>query len=449
LRAADRQARRCCVVARCRIQYPHRRFISPQERSMSHLENVDPEVARIIRAEQRRQSETLELIASENHVSPAVLEALGSVLTDKYAEGYPHKRCYRGCQNVDDVEQLCIDRAKRLFGAEHANVQPHSGTSANIAVYLAALKPGAKILGMDLLHGGHLSHGKNVNISGMLYKIASYGVRRDTETLDMEEVRRVALAERPDLIICGASAYPRIIDFEAFGRIAREVGCLLMSDIAHIAGLVVGGVHPDPVPHSDFVTTTNHKTLRGPRGGIILSRLKWAEAIDRAVFPGLQGGPLMHVAAAKAVAFQEAMKPDFKRYAQAIVDNAKALAEALGEKGWRLVAGGTDNHLMLIDLHSKDDRLYGHTAAVMLAEAGIISNANPIPFDEPRMAKWTGLRFGTPALTTRGMHGKQMKLIATWIDDILSSRGDEAVISRVRGAVGELCRQFPIPKNDY
>jgi len=415
---------------------------------MSYLENADPEVAGIIRAEQRRQSETLELIASENHVSPAVLEALGSVLTDKYAEGYPGKRCYRGCRNADDVERLCIDRAKRLFGAEHANVQPHSGTSANIAVFLAALKPGAKILGMDLLHGGHLSHGKNINISGMLYNIASYGVRKDTETLDMDEIRQVALAERPELIICGASAYPRIIDFEAFGRIAREVGCLLMSDIAHIAGLVVGGVHPDPVPHSDFVTTTNHKTLRGPRGGIVLCRREWANAIDKAVFPGLQGGPLMHVAAAKAVAFKEAMKPQFKGYVQAIVDNAKALAGALGEKGWRLVSGGTDNHLMLIDLHSKDDRLYGHDAAVMLAKAGIISNANPIPFDEPHMAKWTGVRFGTPALTTRGMRAEQMKLIAAWIDDILSSRGDEKTIAKVLGAVGELCSEFPIPKND-
>ena len=415
---------------------------------MSVLEHADPEVARIIHAEERRQAETLELIASENHVSPAVLEALGSVLTDKYAEGYPGKRCYMGCDHVDDAEQLCIDRAKRLFGADHANVQPHSGTSANLAVFLASLKLGDRILGMDLSHGGHLSHGKDVNLSGMLYKVSSYGVRKDTERLDMDEVRRIALEVRPRMIICGASAYPRQIDFAAFGRIAGEVDAMLMSDIAHIAGLVVGGVHPDPVPHSTFVTTTNHKTLRGPRGGIILCKAEWAAAIDRAVFPGMQGGPLMHVAAAKAVSLQEAMQPSFKEYAREIIRNAQTLAAALAEKGWRIVSGGTDNHLMLVDLHSRDETLFGQEASQILAAAGIISNANPIPFGPPQMSKWTGVRFGTPAVTTRKMGAEEMTRIAVWIDEILSARGDEQTVDRVRRQVRELCAQFPIPKND-
>ncbi|MBN1943702.1 MAG: serine hydroxymethyltransferase, partial [Phycisphaerae bacterium] len=347
---------------------------------MERLEQTDPVIADLIKRERTRQRETLELIASENHVSIPVLRALGSVLTDKYAEGYPHKRCYCGCGEVDEVEQVAIDRAKELFGAEHANVQPHSGTSANLAVYLASIKPGDKILGMDLSHGGHLSHGKNVNLSGTIYNPVYYGVREDTEMLDMDEVRRVAKKEKPVMIIAGASAYPRKIDFAAFGEIAREVGALLLSDIAHIAGLVATGDHPDPVPHSDFVTTTNHKTLRGPRGGIILCKARWAKDIDRAVFPGMQGGPMMHSIAAKAVAFHEAMQPEFKQYTKAILANAKALAGRLMEKGWRLVSGGTDNHLLLVDLRSRLPEMTGKEAAVLLDSVGIVCNMNAIPF---------------------------------------------------------------------
>ncbi|MCK4601677.1 MAG: serine hydroxymethyltransferase, partial [Phycisphaerae bacterium] len=330
-----------------------------------------------------------------------------------------------------------------------ANVQPHCGSSANLAVYLTALKPGDKIMGMSLSHGGHLSHGMSLNISGMFYRTASYGVRRDTETIDIDEVRKAALAERPDLLVVGASAYPRTIDFEAFGRIADEVGCPMLADIAHIAGLVAAGVHPSPVPHSAFVTTTNHKTLRGPRGGIILCRKQYAKAIDAAVFPGLQGGPLMHVIAAKAVAFEEAMQPEFKEYAEKIVANAKTLAETLMEKGWRLVSGGTDNHMMLLDLRSRREDLIGHVAADQLAAAGIIANWNSIPFDPRPPMKASGLRFGTPALTTRGMGAEQMMQIAALIDEVLTSGGDETVIVKARQTVGELCREFPIPNNDH
>jgi len=416
---------------------------------MSVLDQSDSEIARIIAAEEARQASTLELIASENHVSPGVLTALGSVLTDKYAEGYPSRRYYCGNANVDAVEQLCIDRAKELFGAEHANVQPHCGTSANMAVYMAAMNQGDKIMGMDLAHGGHLSHGMRLNFSGICYESVSYGVSRRTEMLDMDEVADLARKERPDLLIVGASAYPRRIDFEAFGAIAKEVGCLMMSDIAHIAGLIVGGVHPDPVPCSDFVTTTNHKTLRGPRGGIILCREKWGKAIDAAVFPGLQGGPLEHVIAAKAVAFHEAMKPEFKDYAAAIVQNAAALADALMERGWRLVSGGTDNHLMLLDLRSRRDGLTGHVGADWLAKAGIIANWNNIPFDPRPPMKASGIRFGTPAVTTRGMGPDQMGRIAAWIDEILASDGQEDLLGRIRGGVEELCRQFPIPNTNH
>ena len=413
---------------------------------MSILEEVDPKVAAVIQAEKKRQNDTLELIASENHVSASVLEALGSVLTDKYAEGYPGRRYYRGNENIDSVEQLAIDRAKELFGAEHANVQPHSGSNANIAVYLAAIKPGAKIMGMTLAHGGHLSHGTSANLSGIFYKTATYGVRQDTEMLDMDQVRDAVLAEKPDLLVCGASAYPRKIDFEAFGSIADEVGCPLLSDIAHIAGLVVAGQHPDPVPHSAFVTTTNHKTLCGPRGGIILCRNQWAQRIDAAVFPGLQGGPLEHVIAAKAVAFHEAMKPQFKDYAAAIVANAAALAQELTDRGWRLVSGGTDNHLMLVDLRSRDSDLTGQMASQWLEQAGIIVNKNVIPYD-PRGAKITsGIRIGTPALTTRRMGIEDMKLIGGWIDEVLASGGNRSVIARIAGGVSELCQRFPIPK---
>ena len=416
---------------------------------MSVLDEVDPEIAEMIQAERKRQSETLELIASENHVSGPVLEALGSVLTDKYAEGYPGRRYYCGNQHVDSVERLAIERAKTLFGAEHANVQPHCGSSANLAVYMAALKPGQKIMGMNLSHGGHLSHGIGFNVSGLFFQAANYGVREDTEMLDMDQVREAVLAERPDMLVCGASAYPRTIDFKAFGQIAQEAGCLLLSDIAHIAGLIVGDVHPDPVPHSDFVTTTNHKTLRGPRGGIILCRQQWAKRIDAAVFPGIQGGPLMHVIAAKAVAFHEATKPYFKVYAARIISNARTLAHALRDRGWRLVSGDTDNHLMLIDLRSRDQALTGHTAAEWLAAAGIIVNKNSIPFDTRPPVQTSGIRLGTPALTTRGMDADEMKRIAEWIDRILASHGDQDVIRQTHGQVVELCRQFPVPHYHY
>ncbi len=412
---------------------------------MERLQYVDPEVAKIITDELHRQANTLELIASENHVSLPVLEAMGSVLTDKYAEGYPGRRYYSGNANTDAVEQLAIDRAKKLFGAEYANVQPHSGTNANLAVYLAALKPGQKIMGMNLAHGGHLSHGMSINLSGMAYRIVHYGVRQDTEMLDMDQVRELALKERPDMIVCGASAYPRIIDFKAFGEIAREVGCPMMADIAHIAGLVIGKVHPNPVPHADFVTTTNHKTLRGPRGGIILARAKWAKAVNSAVFPGIQGGPLMHVIAAKAVAFLEAMQPEFKTYTANIVVNAKTLAEALLARGWRLVSGGTDNHLLLVDLRSRLPELTGRTASTWLADAGLVCNWNVIPFDTRPPMESSGIRLGTPALTTRGMGMEQMKLIAGWIDQILTCGGGEQTIEAVHKQVLELCRRFPVP----
>ncbi len=411
---------------------------------MNDLEKVDPDISRLIQAEQDRQTGTLGLIASENHVSPAVAEAMGTVLTDKYAEGYPGKRWYCGNLHVDEIEQLAIDRAKELFGMDHAHVQPHSGTNANLAVYLAALRPGMKIMAMSLAHGGHLSHGKDVNLSGIFYEIVSYGVRKDTETLDFDQIRELARKESPDLLVVGASAYPRIIDFSLFKEIADEVGCPIMSDIAHIAGLIAGKVHPDCVPYSEFVTATTHKTLRGPRGGLILCHKDWARKIDSAIFPGMQGGPLMHVIAAKAVAMKEALQPRFKDYAAAIVANAKTLAEELIVRGWRLVSGGTDNHLMLVDVRSKTPDLTGDVAADWLEQAGIIANKNSIPFDPLPPAKPSGIRFGTPALTTRGMGKAQMKQLAGWIDDILSRGGDADTIARVRGGVGELCREFPL-----
>ena len=414
---------------------------------MGIIEKVDPEVAEIINAEQARQSETLELIASENHASAAVMEALGSVLTDKYAEGYPNKRWYCGCENMDDIEQLAIARAKRLFSAEHANVQAHSGTTANLAVYMAALNPGDKIMGMNLAHGGHLSHGLAANVSGMFYKVTSYNVREDTELLDLDQIRDQALAEKPDILVVGASAYPRTIDFEALGAIADEAGCPMLADIAHIAGLVVAGQHPHPFPHADFVTSTTHKTLRGPRGGLILCAKAWAKKIDAAIFPGMQGGPFMHSVAAKAVAFHEALNPDFVEYAKQIIVNAKAMADELMAKGWRLVSGGTDNHLMLVDLRSRLDDVTGHQAAQWLASAGIVTNKNLIPFDtRPPMAT-SGIRLGTPAVTTRGMGVDEMKLIADWIETVLTSGGDEGVIKKVHKEVLELCRQNPIPSN--
>ncbi len=412
------------------------------------LDTVDPEMAAAVAAEEARQAQTLELIASENHVSRSVLEAMGTVLTDKYAEGYPGKRWYNGCDNVDVVERLAIDRCRELFGAEHANVQPHSGTNANLAVYLAALKPNQKIMGMRLDQGGHLSHGLEINLSGRMYKPVHYGVREDTEMLDMEDIRRLAKAERPDLLVVGASAYPREIDFEAFGAIAKEVGCLLLADIAHIAGLVVGKAHSDPVPHADFVTTTTHKTLRGPRGGVILCTSEWASAVDTAIFPGIQGGPLENVIAAKGVAFREALHQDFHAYAAAIVANARALAGELIERGWRLVSGGTDNHLLLVDLRSKFPQLNGRTAANWLAGAGIVANKNAIPFDHRPPSEASGVRFGTPAVTTRGLGPDEMIRLADWIDDVLSSGGNAETLSTVRAQVSEMCGQFPIPERD-
>jgi glycine hydroxymethyltransferase len=409
------------------------------------LAKHDPQVAAIVADEVARQSSTLEMIASENHCSAAVLEAMGTVLTDKYAEGYPRKRWYNGCANIDAVEQLAIDRAKQLFGVEHVNVQPHSGTSANLAVYMAAIKPGDKIMGMRLDQGGHLSHGLQINLSGMSYAAVHYGLNKTTEMLDMDEVRTMALAQRPALMVVGASAYPRTLDFAAFGAIAREVGCVLVADIAHIAGLVAGGVHPSPVPHADFVTTTTHKTLRGPRSGMIMCREAWAKKVDSAIFPGIQGGPLGHIIAAKAVAFGEALQPEFKAYAAAIVANAKVLSQALMEAGLRLVSGGTDNHLMLVDLRSVSPDLSGRTAANWLEAAGIVANKNAIPFDPRPPIEGSGIRLGTPALTSRGMGRQEMKQVAAWINRVLRSGGSESIAAEVRKGVVELCKGFPIP----
>ncbi|GMU84365.1 MAG: serine hydroxymethyltransferase [Planctomycetota bacterium] len=409
------------------------------------LAEADPRVAEILRAEEERQQYTLELIASENHVSPAVRLLAGSVFTNKYAEGYPGKRYYGGCVNMDSVEDLARDRAKQLFAAEHANVQPHSGATANLAVYLACVQPGDTVLGLDLAHGGHLTHGMKLNFSGALYKVVSYGVRREDERIDMDEVRRLAREHKPKLIIAGFSAYPRKLDFAAFGEIAREVGAKLMSDIAHVAGLVAAGLYPSPVPHSDYTTTTTHKTLRGPRGGLILCREADAKLLDRWVFPGVQGGPLMHIIAAKAVAFGEALRPEFKVYQQRTVDNAQALANALLGHGYRLVSGGTANHLMLVDLRPAHPDVTGKQAEEWLEASGIIVNKNMIPFDDRKPAYTSGLRLGTPALTTRGMGPGEMKTVAGLIHEVLSGKGDAAACERVRGKVRELCERFLLP----
>jgi glycine hydroxymethyltransferase len=382
---------------------------------------VDPEVAAALEAERRRQNEGLELIASENFASPAVMAAMGSVMTNKYAEGYPGKRYYGGCQFVDVGEELARERAKQLFSAEHANVQPHSGAQANMAVYLAVLEPGDTMLGMDLTHGGHLTHGHPLNQSGKQYEVVAYGVRKDTETIDYDRLRELAVEHRPKLIVCGASAYPRVIDFARLRAIADEAGSLLMADIAHIAGLVAAGLHPSPVPHCHFVTSTTHKTLRGPRGGIILCGADWAEAIDKAVFPGIQGGPLMHTIAAKAVAFAEALTPEWRAYQKRVVDNAAALCAAVAERGWRIVSGGTDNHLFLIDLGA--DFISGKKAERWLGLADITVNKNTVPFDTRKPYIASGLRIGTPAITTRGMGVAEMKTIAGLIDRVL--RADE------------------------
>ncbi|RME39138.1 MAG: serine hydroxymethyltransferase [Planctomycetota bacterium] len=409
------------------------------------LAAVDPDVHAAMLAELDRQQNTIELIASENHVSPAVLEALGSVFTNKYAEGYPGRRYYGGCENMDTVETLARERVKRLFGCDHANVQPHSGASANIAAFLAVLEPGDTILSLDLAHGGHLSHGLKVNISGLLYRIVPYQVDPKTEQLDYAEIRRLAREHKPKLIISGASAYPRTLDFDTFSEIADEVGAVHLADIAHIAGLVATGLHPSPIPSTPIVTSTTHKTLRGPRGGLILCKEEWAKKIDSRVFPGSQGGPLMHCIAAKAVAFQEALQPSFRTYQEQILRNAKALAEGLVAKGNRLVSGGTDNHLMLLDLRPAYPDVTGKQAEDWLCAAGIIVNKNMIPFDQRKPTQTSGLRIGTPAATTRGLKEDQMTTIADWIDRVLRSQGDAKVIETVRAEVREMCEQFPLP----
>ena len=409
---------------------------------LKYLRKVDPEVCSAIEQEIQRQSSEIELIASENFASPAVLEATGSVMTNKYAEGYPARRYYDGCENVDRVEELAIARARELFHAEHANVQPHSGTQANMAVYFTILSPGDAILSMDLAHGGHLSMGSPVNFSGKLYRIFSYGVRRDTELIDYDDVARKAAQAKPKLIIAGASAYPRLIDYERFAHIARGAGCFLMVDMAHVAGLVAAGCHPSPVTHADFVTTTTHKTLRGPRGGLVLCRQKFAKELDKAVFPGMQGGPLMHVIAAKAVALREAQGAEFTAYQKQIVRNAAALAGELTAHGFRLVSGGTDNHLMLVDLTPQ--RITGKDAAQALHAAGITVNKNMIPFDQQKPFVTSGIRLGTPAVTTRGMREEEMKLIARLVARVVRAAGDETVIASVRGEVAALCGRFPL-----
>lgn len=409
-----------------------------------HLRDVDPEIHEILGREARRQSGQLELIASENFVSEAVLEAVGSVLTNKYAEGLPGKRYYGGCEIVDEAENLARDRARALFGADHANVQPHSGAQANMAAFLAFLSPGDRILGMDLSNGGHLTHGSKVNFSGKYFEVGSYGVHEEDGRIDYGALRDQAREARPRLIIAGASAYPRIIDFAAFAEIAREVGALLLVDMAHIAGLVAAGVHPSPVPHADVVTTTTHKTLRGPRGGMILCTAQHAKAIDKAVFPGTQGGPLMHVIAAKAVAFREAQGPTFRDYAQRVVDNARALGDALLTRDFRLVSGGTDNHLLLVDLRKSHPDLSGKDAEHALEAAGITLNKNTVPGETRSPFVTSGLRIGTPALTSRGMGEPEMHRIGEWMARVLASPTDETLIARTRAEVEELCEGFPL-----
>ena len=406
------------------------------------LAEADPEVSRAVSRETQRQNSGIELIASENFTSSAVLEAVGSVLTNKYAEGYPGRRYYGGCEWVDHVEQLAIERARALFGAEHANVQPHSGTQANAAVYFACLRPGDTLLGMDLTAGGHLTHGHRLSYSGRDFEVASYGVERDSERIDYDDVARIARERRPKLIICGASAYSRIIDFEHFRSIADETGALLMADIAHIAGLVAVGVHPSPVEHCHFVTTTTHKTLRGPRGGLILCKEDFAKKINRALFPGMQGGPLMHVIAAKAVAFGEALQPTFREYQEQIVVNAKKLAGALTAEGLRIVSGGTDNHVFLVDVTTLD--LTGKIAEEALERAGLTANKNTIPFDQNPPLVASGVRFGTPAVTTRGMGEPEMERIAGWIAEVLRAPASDSVATRVRAEVASLCADFPL-----
>jgi glycine hydroxymethyltransferase len=402
----------------------------------------DPQIAAAIENEERRQHEGLELIASENFVSEAVLEAAGSVFTNKYAEGYPGKRYYGGCEFADVVENLARDRAKQLFGAEHANVQPHAGSQANMEAYASVLQPGDIILGLNLAHGGHLTHGHHLNFSGKTYKIIPYGVTKETETIDYDSLEKLAEQERPKLIIGGGSAYPRTIDFARMRRIADKVGALFLVDMAHFAGLVAGGAHPSPVPHAHIVTSTTHKTLRGPRSGMILSKAEFGAAIDKVVFPGMQGGPLVHIMAAKAVCFLEALQPEFREYAAQVVANAKVLAQTLAEEGFRIISGGTDTHLMLVDVFSKG--MLGSEAEKALGDAGITVNKNAIPFDTNPPMKPSGVRIGTPALTTRGMKEGEMRQVGRWIAEALLHRADASVASKVRGQVLELCEAFPL-----
>ena len=409
---------------------------------MENLARIDPEVAEAILNETRREGSQLEMIASENFVSEAVLEALGTVLTNKYAEGYPGRRYYGGCEFVDVAETLAIERAKQLFGADHANVQPHSGAQANTAVYLATLQPGDTILGMDLSHGGHLTHGHPLNFSGKYFKVVPYGVRKDDERIDYDVLEKLAVEHRPKVIVVGASAYPRTIDFEAVRKAADASGALVMADIAHIAGLVATGLHPSPVPHCEFVTSTTHKTLRGPRGGLILCKEDWKKEINRALFPGVQGGPLMHVIAAKAVAFKEALAPEFTTYQKQIVANARVLAETLSGEGWRLVSGGTDNHLMLVDVFSKC--ITGQVAEKALDDAGITVNKNTIPFDTNKPMVASGIRIGTPALTARGMKEPEMEAIGRLISRALGSVDSDTELAAVKSDVSRLCERFPL-----
>jgi len=406
------------------------------------LYEVDPQVAAAIDDETRRQHDGLELIASENFVSEAVLEAMGSVFTNKYAEGYPGKRYYGGCEFADIVENLARDRAKQLFGAEHANVQSHAGSQANMAAYAAVLQPGDTILGLNLAHGGHLTHGHHLNFSGKTYRIVPYGVTKETETIDYDDLEKLAEKERPKLIIGGGSAYPRIIDFARMRQIADKVGALYLVDMAHFAGLVAGGVHPSPVPHAHIVTSTSHKTLRGPRAGMILSKQEFAAAIDKVVFPGMQGGPLVHILAAKAVCFLEALQPEFRDYAKQVVGNAKVLAETLAAEGFRIISGGTDTHLMLVDVFSKG--MFGSEAEKALGQAGITVNKNAIPFDVNPPMKPSGIRIGTPALTTRGMKEGEMRQIGHWIAEALNGRADASLLDRIRRKVLEMAEAFPL-----
>jgi len=418
--------------------------MEPKPTPISHrLQSIDPDVANAIFLERQRQQENIELIASENFVSPAIMEAQGSVLTNKYAEGYPGKRWYGGCENVDTVERLAIERAKRIFGAEHANVQPHSGSQANMAVYFSVLKPGDKMLTMDLTHGGHLTHGNKANFSGRFFEITHYGVRREDERIDYDQLQKLAEEHRPRMITVGASAYSRTIDFARMGEIARSVGAYLLADIAHIAGLVAADLHPSPIEHADFVTTTTHKTLRGPRGGLILCKEKYAKEIDSQAFPGIQGGPLMHVIAAKAVCFLEALQPEFKAYQQQIVANAKALAEGMIRNRFRLVSGGTDNHLMLVDVGGRG--LTGKECQTALDEAGITVNKNTIPFETRSPFQASGIRLGTPAVTSRGMKVAEMAAVADMISEVLLDIKNLDTAHQVRERVRELTARYPLP----